>query len=147
MIKIEALEWLVENVTRWPTSRGGIVSTPDGWSWGESCEGDVWLFTNKPSGDYIDCHITQGEWSNGVRALFSISDAFDWLYGEYGRCFNNWPTSPRCDNELKPPKGWVWVYNCHADEHSSHYGMLTRFDNSNVRIFKHQIAERTKGER
>ena len=62
MIKNKALKWLVENVTKWPTITGGIVSTPNGWSWGKNTDGDIWLFADIPTEMYVDSHIEQREW-------------------------------------------------------------------------------------
>lgn len=63
MNKLSAMAWLAENVTKWPTNIGGIVSTPKGWSWSDVFNnGEVQLFTDTPSGDYVDCFITQQEW-------------------------------------------------------------------------------------
>lgn len=66
MNKSEALEWLIENVTKWPTSRGGIKTSPDGWSWGKSPSDDAWLFRDIPTVLYTDCHIAQQEWLDGA---------------------------------------------------------------------------------
>lgn len=61
MIKNEALKWLVENVTRWPTSKRGIASKPNGWSWAD-LQGDICLVRDIPTEMYVDCHIEQKEW-------------------------------------------------------------------------------------
>ena len=87
MNKSLALEWLVENVTKWPTASRGIKSSPDGWSWGESPNQDIWLFTDTPSQFYVDCYIKQSEWLDGSsNEPMSRSDAFDWVYNKFSKC-------------------------------------------------------------
>ena len=62
MNKSHALEWLIENVTKWPTATGGVVSSPKGWSWVSMTNGDVVLSKLEPTEMYADCHIEQQEW-------------------------------------------------------------------------------------
>jgi hypothetical protein len=64
MNKKLAMEWLIENVTRWPTSKGGIVSAPNGWVWSTSSCGDIELAKTKKTLMVVDCYITQLEWDS-----------------------------------------------------------------------------------
>ena len=43
MNKLQALNWLVENVTRWPSKGKGVVSTPINWFWGGFTDGEIKL--------------------------------------------------------------------------------------------------------
>lgn len=65
MNKLQALNWLIENVTRWPAQKGGIASSPKGWAWGQFYKGDIQLFKLEPTIMYADCHISQQEWLDG----------------------------------------------------------------------------------
>ncbi len=62
MDKLQALNWLVENITRWPSKGKGIVSYPADWFWGGFTDGEIKLTKVEPTEMYADCHITQQEW-------------------------------------------------------------------------------------
>ena len=117
--KSKALEWLIENVTKWPTARGGIVSSPDGWSWGKSPDGDVWLFRDIPTVLYTDCYIKEQEWLDGslveqhetvtnVSLPMSRDDAFDWVYNNFSKHMGEWPVYGVDCRTLPRPGEWSW---------------------------------------
>lgn len=66
MNKLQAMNWLIEKVTRWPLSNGGVKSTPEGWAWGQFYKGDIQLYKLEPTVIYADCHIEQQEWLDGA---------------------------------------------------------------------------------
>ena len=75
MIKIEAMKWLIENVTKWPLYEHGITSAPNGWRWCKTMLG-MELVKNEPTTLYADMHIQQQEWLNGEDEPRSINIEF-----------------------------------------------------------------------
>jgi len=65
MIKLDAVKWLIENVTKWPTYEHGIVTAPDGWRWCKIMLG-MELVKDEPTEMYADMHIVQQEWLDGT---------------------------------------------------------------------------------
>ena len=127
MIKLNAIKWLIEHVTKWPTHEHGIVSAPDGWRWCKLMVG-MELVKDEPSEMYADMHIIQQEWLNGTdvveptpeqvekykqqRApdvpLASQCDAFDWIYDKYSKNLNDWPVVGMDCRTIPSPFGWSW---------------------------------------
>lgn len=68
MNKVDALNWLFENVTKWPVKDKGVVSSPDGWLWGQFCDGQIKLYKAEPTHLYAECHIEQREWLTPLMA-------------------------------------------------------------------------------
>ena len=67
MFKQNALQWLISNVTKWPSYEHGITSAPNGWRWCRTMLG-MELIKNEPTTLYADMHIQQQEWLNGTDA-------------------------------------------------------------------------------
>ncbi len=65
MIKLDAIKWLIEHVTKWPTYEHGIVTAPDGWRWCKTMLG-MELVKDEPTEMYADMHIIQQEWLDGT---------------------------------------------------------------------------------
>ena len=77
MNKLQALNWLVENVTKWPSKGKGVVSTPINWFWGDFTDGEVKLIKAEPTEMYADCHITQQEWLDvGCAKVLTPQEAY-----------------------------------------------------------------------
>lgn len=65
MIKIDAMKWLIGNVTKWPNYEHGITSAPNEWRWCRTMLG-MELIKNEPTVLYADMHIQQQEWLDGA---------------------------------------------------------------------------------
>lgn len=157
MIKNEALKWLVENVTRWPTPIGGIASSPNGWVWA-SLQGDIYLIRDIPTEMYVDYHIEQKEWLNYIGESLvepmSHSDAFNWVYERYSKNLDTWPDCNNTDNYLDKlsdctsPNGWSWCYNIDSDCGPPELtGILFNNDDKSKFIYKHQLHKYVENEK
>ena len=108
MIKLDAIKWLIENVTKWPTYEHGIVTAPDGWRWCKLMVG-MELVKDEPTEMYADMHIAQQEWLDGTDdEPMSSSDVFDWLYDKYSKNLDNWPVVGVDCRTLPRPGEWSW---------------------------------------
>jgi len=108
MIKQNAINWLIENVIKWPAYEHGIKSSPDGWSWCKLMTG-MKLVKDEPTTLYADMHIVQQEWLAGTDVEpMTRSDAFDWAYEKYSKNLNEWPIIGMGCRTIPSPFGWSW---------------------------------------
>ena len=107
MNKHEALDWLIKNVTTWPTLSGGITSRPEGWTWA-NLNNQMCLVGNIPGDMYDNWHIDKKEWADGMAAPVSVSnsDALVWLGNMFGHDVAIWPEGG--SNYRESPNGWAW---------------------------------------
>lgn len=132
MIKLDAIKWLIEHVTKWPTYEHGLVSAPDGWWWCKTMLG-MELVKDEPTEMYADMHIVQQEWLDGtddtetinIDEPMSRSDAFDWVYDNYGLALNEWPNSNHPNLQcIERPGGWSWGNIQHKGKNVNVYAEL-----------------------